>query len=291
MRCVPPGAAVSRRLFDRPHSAAATAISGAGKRSRIWLIRVEYGPKMAMNCADGICSHWRAKNALSRSRFAACRGVKTASGHSKQTHGLAGQGLPGGPCSPDSGSAQAATNTSCSPLSSSVTAASSKSQPGRQAGIASRQVRGVLIGKDHWRLSQAEHAMLGVLNDRIERMTLRGGSRGQVVIALNGRRMVRVDQRPGAAVPAVSVAQRQVGRPDPPRLTLTPCSRPHASKVDCAVVVRQRAGPPSGSSSHKLPRSSAGACAPVRRRSAPATAPVGVPPGAGGSATPPRSAP
>ena len=90
------------------------------------MIRVEYGPKTAMNCADGIWFHWRAKNAFSRSRLAACRGVKTASGQSRQTHGLAGQGLPGGPCSPDSGSAQAATNTSCSPLRSPAIAASSR---------------------------------------------------------------------------------------------------------------------------------------------------------------------
>ena len=33
------------------------------------MIRVEYGPNTAMNCADGIWCHWRAKNAFSRSRF------------------------------------------------------------------------------------------------------------------------------------------------------------------------------------------------------------------------------
>ena len=82
-----------------------------------------------MNWAAGICCHWREKNAFSRSRFGACRGANTASGQSRQTHGLAGQGLPAGPWSPDSWSAQAAVNTSRSPpASSAITVSASPSE-------------------------------------------------------------------------------------------------------------------------------------------------------------------
>src|SRR6266487_893639 len=97
-------------------------------RSRIWPIRWEYGPKTAMNWAWGTCCHCREKNAFNRRRLAAWRGANTASGQSRHIHGRAGQGLPFGPCSPDSWSAQAAVNTSCCPpTSSAITVSSSLS--------------------------------------------------------------------------------------------------------------------------------------------------------------------
>ena len=112
-----------------PTLAAARVTTAGSKRSRTWSTRWAYGPKTAMNWAAGICRHWRAKNAFSRSRFGACRGANTASGQSRQTHGRAGQGLPAGPCSPDSWSAHAAVNTSrCPPTSSAITVSPSPSQ-------------------------------------------------------------------------------------------------------------------------------------------------------------------
>ncbi len=99
-------------------------------------MRAAYGPKVAMNWAFGICRHWRAKNAFSRSKFAAWRGAKMASGHSRHTHGRAGQGFPAGPCRPDSGSVQEATNTSWLPETSAPAVAASSPSPASEAGSA-----------------------------------------------------------------------------------------------------------------------------------------------------------
>src|ERR1039457_1468314 len=105
---------------------AAWSRTAGSKRPRTWPIRWEYGPNTAMNWAAGICCHCREKNAFSRSRFTACRGTKTASGQSRQTHGLAGQGCPFGPCSPAIWSAQAAVNTSRVPPTSSASTVPSR---------------------------------------------------------------------------------------------------------------------------------------------------------------------
>ena len=115
-----------------------------------------------MNWAAGICRHWRAKNAFSRSRFAAWRGAKTASGHSRHTHGRAGHGLPFGPCSPASGSAQAAVNTSRCPPASSASAASSSPSRAASCGKSRGQPGGLGVGEHRRRVSPAQHVALGI---------------------------------------------------------------------------------------------------------------------------------
>ena len=135
-------------------------------------------------------------------------GANTASGQSRQTHGLAGQGLPLGPCSPDSWSAQAAVNTSRCPPTSSASTASSSSSAGDQLRVAAGQGGGVLLGDHRRRLRPAQPGHAGRPRRWRRRLALRRGRGGQVVVAFDLRAVVGVDGRPAAPRPAVLVPHR-----------------------------------------------------------------------------------
>jgi hypothetical protein len=68
-----------------------------------------------------------------------------------------------------------------------------------QLRIAAGQCGRVLLGDHRGRVGPPDHVVLGVLNDRLDGLLL-GRCRGrQVMIAFDGRGVVRVDGRPSAA--------------------------------------------------------------------------------------------
>ena len=249
-----------------------------------------------MNWAAGICCHCREKNAFSRSRFAACRGAKTASGQSRQTHGLAGQGLPFGPCSPDSGSAQAAVNTSRVPPSE---LGDARCRPGRarRPAAGSRAARSAASASVRTTGGWARRIRSCWASSMIAstHVLLRRGGGGQVVVALDRRAVVGVDRRPGAAVPARS------GPAGTGAWSGSGAGGPQRPAVAQSVVARAARDPPGRcqrvSAAGWLSAATGRRARPGRRvaraaaRSAPATAPAAGPPGAAGSGSPPRCGP
>ncbi len=178
-----------------------------------------------MNWAAGICCHCREKNAFSRSRFPACRGAKTASGQSRQTHGLAGHGWPFGPCSPDSWSAQGRGEHVPFPADELGDHAVVQAERAGQLRVLACQGGGVLPGQDGWRVRPPDQVMLGVGNDGVDGLLLRRGGGGQVVVALDLREWL------GSIV----------ARPRPAQALLSRRDR-------CVVLMRDRwifSGPPS----------------------------------------------
>jgi hypothetical protein len=82
-----------------------------------------------------------------------------------------------------------------------------QAQRGDRAGQLPGQL-GQLPGGDHpRRLGAADHVALRLLDDALRRVLLgrRGG--GQVVVGLDLGAVVRVDERPGRAVPGLAVPQ------------------------------------------------------------------------------------
>ena len=109
--------------------------------------------RVAMNStARRLQPSWREKKPFSRSRSGACRGVKIASGQSRHNPRpgrarLAGRAV----CSVDSGSVQAATNTSWSPETISPAVAAFRPSSRRAAGGRGGQRGELLAGGDRRR--------------------------------------------------------------------------------------------------------------------------------------------
>ena len=167
-----------------------------------------------MNWAAGICCHWREKNALSRSRFAACRGANTASGQSRQTHGRAGHGLPGRAVQP--GQLVGAGRGEHIPRAADQLCDHAVVEVHRcqQLRVALGECSGVFVG-DHGRwVRAAEDVVLGVGDDRLDGLALAGSRRRQVMVALDRGRVVRVDRGARVPGPGLLVPHRVVGGAD-----------------------------------------------------------------------------
>ena len=127
-----------------------------------------------MNWAAVICRHWRAKKPFSRSRSGACRGANTASGHSRQTHGLAGARLALGAAQP--GPLIGAGVGEHVPLAAGEFGeyTLAELQGSDQLRAAARQGGGLFPG-DHYRwLRSPGQVVLGVFGDGVHGVALRG---------------------------------------------------------------------------------------------------------------------